>query len=152
MGPKIRRLVEYWHSRCRDGCLPGRQLIKPCELKPILSNLFLVDCPTRDDRDWTYRLIGTEISEHDGFDRTGKSVRDYFTGVAWPPVRAEYVMCMDDHRPVYRADTAFDRIARYSFEFERIFLPLARDGHNVDQVIGLIEYLPVGSLDHRLIA
>ena len=127
-------------------------MIDPADLKPILPNMFLVDCPTRDDGEWVYRLVGTEIVETEGYDKTGKSVRDYYTGSAWPLLRAEYLMCMDDHRPVYRADIAFDRFARDSFEFERIFLPLASDGHYVDKVIGVVEFLPVGSLTKRLSA
>ena len=152
MGPKIRSLVEYWHARCEGGRLPRREMIAPADLKALLPTLFLVDCPTRDDRDWVYRLIGTEIAEREGFDKTGKCVRDYFTGSAWPLLRAEYIMCMDENRPVYRADTALDRVSRDSFEFERIFLPLASDGENVDKIIGVVEFLPFGTVDSRMIA
>ena len=152
MGPNIRKLVEYWHARCRGDRLPGRAAIDPCELKPLLPTMFIVDCPTRDDRDWVYRLIGTEIVSREGYDKTGKSVRDYFTGAAWPMLRTEYLLCMDEHRPVFRADTAYDRLARESFDFERIFLPLASDGQTVDKIIGIVEYLPCGTMERRLIA
>ena len=152
MGPNIRTLVEYWHARCQGGLLPARSAINPRDLKPLLPTMFLVDCPTRDDRDWVYRLIGTEIVNREGYDKTGRSVREYFTGAAWPMLRAEYLMCMDEHRPVYRADTALDRLARDSFDFERIFLPLAGDGRTVDKVIGIVEYLPCGTMDRRLSA
>ena len=152
MGPHIRKLVEYWYARCRNDCLPARGMIDPADLKPLLPTMFLVDCPTRDDRDWVYRLIGTEIAEREGFDKTGKPVRDYFTGSSWPLVRAEYAMCRDERRPVYRADTALHRLSRESFDFERIFLPLASDGHTVDMIVGVVEYVPVGRVDLRLIA
>jgi len=152
VGPNIRKLVEYWHARCRNGCLPNRQSINPADLKALLPTMFIVDCPTRDERDWFYRLIGTEIVSREGYDKTGKAVADYFTGSAWPQIRAEYLMCMDEHRPVYRTDTAYDRLSRDSFDFERIFLPLASDGYNVDKIIGIVEYLPVGTYEHRLIA
>lgn len=152
MGPKIRTLVDYWHARCCDGRLPNRAAINPADLKPLLPTMFLIDCPTRDDRDWVYRLIGTEIVEREGYDKTGKAVSKYFTGAAWPAIRAEYIMCMDQHRPVYRADTALDRLARLSFDFERIFLPLASDGENVDMIVGIVEYLPFGTMSGQLTA
>lgn len=152
MGPKIRTLVEYWRTRCKNGCLPGRIMIDPADLKPLLPTIFIVDCPTRDDRDWVYRLVGTGIVEREGFDKTGKPVCDYFVGSAWPAVRADYVMCMDERCAVYRADTAITKLSREPFEFERVFLPLADDGHTVDKIIGLVDYLPVGSVDQGLCA
>lgn len=152
MGPTIKTLVEYWHARCRGGRLPSRCDINPSQLKAILPTMFIIDCPTREERDWTYRLIGTEIVNNEGYDKTGLSVRDYYTGSAWPLLRHEYLQCMNDHRPMYRADRAFDRLARESFDFERIFLPLASDGRNVDMIIGVVEYLPYGTIENRLTA
>lgn len=152
MGPNIRKFVEYWRARCRGGRLPARGTINPRDLKPLLPTMFIVDCPTRNDRDWIYRLIGTEIVEREGFDKTGRRVCDYFTGAAWPLLRNEYLLCIDERRPVYRADTACDRLARERFDFERIFLPLASDGRTVDKIIGIVEYLPCGSMERRLSA
>lgn len=152
MGPKLRTLVEYWHARCQDGRLPGRETINPCDLKLILPTMFIVDCPTRDDASWVYRLIGTHIVEQEGYDKTGRPVRDYFTGSVWPLLRREYLQCMEEHRPMYRADTAYNRLSRDTFDFERIFLPLASDGVHVDKIFGVVDYLPAGTIETRLTA
>lgn len=150
MGPKINQIVAYWHARCRGGRLPARADINPCELKPLLPNMFLIGCPSRDDADWVYRLIGTEIVEREGFDKTGKPVRDYYTGAAWPALRAEYLKCIEERRPVYLTDTAYHRLMRDSFDFERIFLPLASDGRTVDMIVGVVSFLPAGAFDRYL--
>jgi hypothetical protein len=77
-------------------------------------------------------------------------VRDYYTGAAWPALRAEYLKCIEERRTVYRTDTAQHRLMRDSFDFERIFLPLASDGIHVDMIVGLVAFLPVGTFDRYL--
>jgi hypothetical protein len=124
-------------------------MIDPCDLKPLLPNIFLVDCPTRDDRDWVYRLIGTEIVDREGGDRTGRPVCEGYSGATWPQLRSEYRMCMDERRAVHRADTAPFGMSGVVFDFERVLLPLAADGYTVDKIIGVVDYLPVGALDFR---
>src|SRR3546814_21172058 len=40
---KLRRLYEYWCSRCQGGALPSRRDTNPLALHDLLPNLFLLD-------------------------------------------------------------------------------------------------------------
>src|SRR3546814_12310908 len=55
---KLRRLYEYWCSRCQGGALPSRRDIDPLDIPDLLPNLFLLDV-IGDAEDFVFRLAGS---------------------------------------------------------------------------------------------
>src|SRR3546814_2463406 len=59
---KLRRLYEYWCSRCQGGALPSRRDIDPLDIPDLLPNLFLLDV-IGDAEDFVFRLAGSRVEE-----------------------------------------------------------------------------------------
>src|SRR3546814_19820071 len=68
---KLRRLYEYWCSRCQGGALPSRRDIDPLDIPDLLPNLFLLDV-IGDAEDFVFRLAGVRKRDVSG---EGGSVR-----------------------------------------------------------------------------
>ena len=76
--PGLRKLLEYWQSKCCNGRLPARADIDPAELSFILPNLFLMDVNMSEEprNRFRFRLFGTELARVHGRDRTGKTFHE----------------------------------------------------------------------------
>src|SRR3546814_3526036 len=59
---KLRRLYEYWCSRCQGGALPSRRDIDPLDIPDLLPNPFLLDV-IGDAEDFVFRLAGSRVEE-----------------------------------------------------------------------------------------
>jgi hypothetical protein len=123
-------LIEYWQRKHVGGRLPGRSLIDPAELKPVLAQILLVDVE-REPLDFRYRLAGTLTYDIFGFDLTGRRVRDIpppdWGEMVWQSM-AEVVRT---RAPQYvRLDFTTTEGNVRSYRVLR--LPLAEDGQTVD--------------------
>lgn len=77
----LRFLMDYWRG-LRDGDdLPRASAIDPTGMRPALGNVMLLDV-LQGGADFRYRLYGSNIALHAGFDMTGKRVSDIKTGSA----------------------------------------------------------------------
>src|SRR5215813_11317295 len=74
----IRRLLEYWRSKCVAGRLPTRRDIDPVALPYILPNLFILDVHANEEphRRFRFRLFGTELARVHGRDLTGRTLHE----------------------------------------------------------------------------
>lgn len=139
---RLKQLVDYWRSKCRDGRLPSRVDIDPLDLRSLLGNINLIDVvpqPNGGPR-FRYRLFGTEFIFYHGGDLTGHWVDEIgnavyraqlcglynhvvATGVT-PMVSYDYMLESRRHR------------------FQAVILPLASDGKTIDMLLS--SGLPVG--------
>src|SRR5579859_1220842 len=69
--PMVRRFYEYWLSIAPPGRLPGRQHVRPEDIVPLLSRLWMVDV-FRDPLRFRYRLVGTNVVNAIGCELTGR--------------------------------------------------------------------------------
>ncbi|WP_193172679.1 PAS domain-containing protein [Nisaea nitritireducens] len=60
--PNLRRIADYWLSRCNGRRMPGRTDIDPIDIPWALSRLFLVDYD-RETEEYSYRVAGNEVEE-----------------------------------------------------------------------------------------
>lgn len=141
--PKLALLDTWWRKtlEAKNGALPARADVDPATLKNLLAHIALVDV-LRDPLDWRYRLVGTQLVEVMGGERTGKRMRELLS----PPAIEGSVMLMTRLLET-RAPLAFTG-SLYWLEkdyvgFTALVLPLSNDGAEIDMgVMGLDFELP----------
>jgi hypothetical protein len=123
--PRLRRLYEYWRSRCGETAMPPRAAIDPLDFRYILGYVTLVEVELNPRR-YRFRLDGSVLAMLSGMDYTGKyldqlGMPDYIGFVA-----ASYDRVVDHQRPyAYRKQGAFQT---KTFDEETLILPLGSEG------------------------
>jgi hypothetical protein len=142
--PVVRGVYEYWLSLYSEGRLPGRQHVDPCVIPHLLPHVFLVDIEGPPQR-FRYRLVGTAYVDLMGRDLTGCYFDDVHPGFEGE-VRRHYIDAIEQRRPVYRkGQVMFALEAQRFLGMERIIVPLARNGTDVDMILGSIVYTHNGA-------
>ncbi|MBK8158087.1 MAG: PAS domain-containing protein [Rhodospirillaceae bacterium] len=126
-------IYRYWGSKKRGRKLPRRADIDPAEMKPWLPGLVLVDIGNR-PRSITYRVVGTAVCEHRGFDPTGRPVQEGLYGNARDEVLENYRIAIDEKSIVFDYDVTPSR-SGYGREVGTLFLPLSSDDQTVDKIL-----------------
>jgi hypothetical protein len=134
--PLARHLYEYWlWKRDRRGALPGRQDVDPVELGNLLPWIWIATV-LKDPIRFQYRLVGTAHVEAIGSDPTGKLMDDAHPGFINSRSRADMVEVVQQGVISYRNDlTEVALVRRQENWRERLALPLARDGTNIDMTL-----------------
>jgi len=134
---KIRTLHAYWQSlRPAPDLLPARGAIDPIGIAKLLPNIFLLDASPPPLR-LRYRLVGSKLVQAGGRELTGRMMEDAHPNLLIAEPYADYPACARDARIGWRrGPTVFDW-ERQHVQIERVLLPLAADGRNVDVILGL---------------
>jgi hypothetical protein len=139
--PVVRGVYEYWLSILPAVGLPGRQHVEPCAIPRLLPYVFLIDVE-RSPLRFRYRLVGTAYFQLMGRELTGcylDEVHPTFGG----EVQQHYTALVEQRQPVYRKGQVMFAVETKRFlGMERIIVPLARNGCDVDMVLGGIVYIP----------
>jgi hypothetical protein len=134
--PKIKRMPEYWLSKCAGRPMPSRSDIDPLELRDCLGNLCLIDvtgdAPTR----FRFRLDGTIVALATGFDLTGKFVdevpdiayRDFMTTI--------YERVVRTRAPLFLVND--EDWKGYDIRVTSVTLPLSSNGESVDAILDAV--------------
>ena len=140
--PKLERIYRYWLAiHPADGGLPGRQHVDPAAIHDLLPNVYIVDV-SRNPMRFKYRLVGTEYVTHMGRDLTGRYLDEAHTG--FQEIVRSYCRTVEERRPDYRNGSApFQASQRDYKRIERLMVPLARNGSDVDMIFGVIVYIPL---------
>lgn len=138
--PRIRALYDYWSAkRPAPDKLPGRQHIDPVEIPQLLRWVWLVDV-LRDPLRFRYRLTGSEFIGAMGGNYTGR-----FVGEADPDFFSQtwgrhYSAAADQGLVGYFRGRPIIHAERNYVWMERLLLPLATDGGNVNMLLGITLY------------
>lgn len=134
----IRAALGYWRQIAPDGKLPGRQHLEPLDIPPLLPWLFLVDVLREPQGlDFRYRLIGTANVDLVGRDATQRRVREAFAGFQAEIMMLQYSTTVEAGQPTFwRASLPADD--RPPADCYRGLFPFAKDGRNVDMLLGLL--------------
>lgn len=135
-GPKAVALYQYWNARRGARSLPSRTDIDPLEMRQWLPRLTLVDV-SPDGKQFTYRLVGTQIVDLLGLNPTGRPIE-----TAWPEDEAArslegYRDVVETCAPVFCQQTC-DWLADQEPTAWDIRLPLSSDGFGVDMILGYL--------------
>ena len=113
--------------------MPSRADVDVAEMKPWLGYLNLVEV-RRDPLDFHYRVFGTHIAEHLGFDLTGKSIDDNPPGNV-AELRRGYEDVVESKAPLYQVNETLG--LKGLFRYHRMLLPLSNDDETVNMVLSL---------------
>ncbi len=156
-------IFKYWHARIQAGHLPARAQIFPAQISNLLPFLFLADVES--DGGIRLRLIGTHIERLLGFDLTGcvLDARDSFHSACgvqrdFYDAVTQRLVIGSTHELYY--DTTLEmgihdqrtaeNIEPIMLRYDRLILPLSRDGERVDMLFGgLVAVQPCHSVPHR---
>ncbi|MDX1488723.1 MAG: PAS domain-containing protein [Acidiferrobacterales bacterium] len=135
--PLVWAFVHYWQRIRPSGRLPGRAHLDPIEIPKLLPNIRLLD--VLDDGPFRYRvrLIGTECVHHLGYDPTGSWYENITSAFRGSIVERDLKQVCTTRRPVYRRGRTLVPYVTEATQIERVHLPFAKDGHNVDLIASL---------------
>ncbi|MFI4973534.1 MAG: PAS domain-containing protein [Caulobacterales bacterium] len=127
-------LFGYWAGLRRGGRLPGRRDIDPSPIKRLLPTISLIDV-IAEPRDYRVRLAGTGLYGVYGCEITGKTLPEIYNTAAADYWRRELDQVVEQRRPrVGHHSLAWRGVSHMTLLWLR--LPLARDGRNVDMILG----------------
>lgn len=132
------RLHDYWASkRTGPGDLPGRDDIRPEQIKPLLPFVWLLDFDHATST-FRYRLIGTAVVDGVGKDYTGRTLAECHPKVGdYEVVIGTLLRLIEDARPMWRRGTPMFRHHTEVRALENVVLPLATDRRTPDRVLGM---------------
>jgi len=133
--PKIRAIHDHWRDWAPSpDLLPQRRQIDPLQIPKLLESLSLVDV-VGDPPRFRLRLLGGAIKRMGMQAAPGDFVDQHMPADAQPLHDLAHVTA--ERQPVWYRGRAYMPHETVLFSLERIFLPLADDGHNVNVVMGL---------------
>jgi hypothetical protein len=135
---KIAAIFGYWRSlRPGQRAFPGRQHFDPAAIPKLLPCIRLYDV-FRDPWRFRYRLVGTELAHHLGRDLTGTWCGEDIPDFAQTKSYRDLVFVASGQGLSYhRGYPAYTKEHKNHLTAERILLPLAKNGRDVDMVLGL---------------
>lgn len=144
--PRIARLTEYWRGLSPGpGLLPGRRHFDPMEVPDLLPNLWLVDAVHGTPNRYRYRLVGGAVIDAGGPMRVGMFVDELGDLIDQVAAHAAFDGVVATRQPDWRRGPPIVKHLQFVSTLERVLLPLAEDGRQVDMILGMtIFYLMDG--------
>lgn len=141
---RLRRLLAYWEEKRGTRPMPARPDINPIDLKEHLGHLHLLE--VLGPGLFRFRVYGSEVSNPDVRDMTGRTSRDYEDRTFADLVTRHYQACVDVRRPLYHH--VLGKLDGHPYESVRLSLPLSGDGTLVDMLLTspVHRCVPVGPL------
>ncbi|WP_281017867.1 MULTISPECIES: PAS domain-containing protein [unclassified Minwuia] len=134
--PQHLTLLDYWSGLEAGGRLPSRSAVNPLDLPRLLKNIGLIDemQEVGGNYRYRYRLVGTQMNHITGMDLTNRWLTEVKSGELVALLESLYAECVVGRTPVFSRTTM-----QYSddreLETDRLLLPLATDGTNVDMLL-----------------
>ncbi len=129
----IKEFYFLWQSKCRAGRLPSRRDIDPAEMVRLLPYIMLIDV-IRPGPKFKYRLVGTGEVNHRGFDPTGKTLEEAYSGLDGDYCDGNYRYVATSGKHLF--DTSPERTNMGNMaDVQVLFVPLAGDGKTVDMIM-----------------
>lgn len=134
-------ILSWWQSkRLEIGLIPGRQHFLPEEFKSFLSHVFIID--VEPGPQFRFRVHGTYLVDLVRRDFTGKLIGPELFGPGWRDIFDRYQRTVSARSPsVTRQMVSYP--SGYDQEIEVVHLPLAKNGVDIDMVIGTVEKMGI---------
>lgn len=139
--PELQEFLDYWISKHgKNGQLPNRAQIDPSEIPNLLTGIALYDVErvnTAFGYRFKYRLLGTRHSIVNQADFSGRYVEEVHYPDDAVPIIGAFSLVVERKLPHYwRRERASRRDPSLRIYYERIVVPLATDGVNVNMLLG----------------
>jgi hypothetical protein len=146
--PRIARLIDYWHTLPPGpDLLPGRRHFDPMQVPDLLPNLWLVDAVRGTPNRYRYRLVGGALIDAGGPMRAGMFVDELGDLIDQVAAHAAFDGVVATREPDWRRGPPIVKHLQFISALERVLLPLAEDGQNVDMILGMtVFYLMDGKI------
>jgi len=141
--------LKLWLAfREERGALPARRDFDPLEMPQLLAWVTLVDVVPGESREsnevsapvrYRARLVGTEITQRHGRDVTGKFDDELYEPVYLHQIRTVYG-CLRREKLPCLVTCCLPVPERQATIYERLLLPLAGDGEEVDMIMSVFDY------------
>jgi hypothetical protein len=137
--PELVQFYDYWACLRRGRQLPSRKDVDPLQMRGYLQNVMLIDV-FHDPRRCRYRLVGTNVVDASGDDRTGR----YFDEVDFfkihPIIIQQYNDVVGTAQPLYSLEPFTNLRNGSNYDVDRLILPLSSDGERVDMLMVLFQF------------
>jgi len=137
---RLQQLYDYWRLLAPgEGLLPGRQHFDPLHIPALLPWVWMIDvyrAPLR----FKFRLVGTEHTRLSGRDVTGRWMDEVHRDATKVETYPQLVAAAERAEIGYRrGPPLFPEQGEFS-EMERLLLPMARNGRDVDMLLAITIY------------
>lgn len=136
--PGMRRGYEYWNGLRRDGALPRRADIQPADIKDLLPHVALLDVIDNGER-FRYRLVGTSIAHHFGYDFTGRYMDEMFKEPDLSRFLGWFREAVRGKR-IHYVSLQWKHHNKPYIRYERVLLPLAEADGVVNMLMSVTYY------------
>jgi hypothetical protein len=134
--PKIARLVGYYRDLAPGpGLLPGRQHFDPMAIPTLLPHLWLVDVVPDDPRRYRMRLVGSAVVSSGAILRAGQFFSDAIPEADARSATATFEAIRESRQIDWRRGRAVFAHYKDIYALERVLLPMAADGREVDLLL-----------------
>ena len=135
--PRFQQLNDYLVAQAPEGLLPGRQHVDPTDIPQLLSVLTFIDVEREGDAiGLRFRRIGTTCSEAMGRDMTGEYVDGGHITQCGDAIGAQMLEIVETGQPGF-GDLSVALPGREHMGYKRVYFPLARNGSDVDMLMGV---------------
>jgi hypothetical protein len=135
--PAIAAAVGYWRAKAAPRAMPSRAQLDPIEMRSFLRKILIIDL--MENGDFVYRLCGTEISEANRRDLTGRRADAESLGASAPQFLDAYRRTVAARDPVFFVGQMWWQERGY-ISFEQVILPLSSDGEAVDKLLCVVDF------------
>lgn len=146
-----RWLLKFWNRHLGMNRVPQWQAVVTENLSAMSANLSFLDVSSADSRiRFMFRFNGATIAQAYGLaDCRGKYLDEVITASCQISGVAPYEKAVNDGCPIYTIVDIADRNS-VLVHFERLLLPFAGDGQNVDRLLASFEFVCLdGAFDVR---
>ncbi len=137
--PRVISLLDYYLAIHPGEKMPGRTDFDPFQIPTVMPHLTLTDVE-REPYRFKYRVMGTSVSYNMEFEGAGKYLDELVPGVETQYPHLDRVHVTKEGIPIHRIGQASISFRTDFADLERVHLPLASDGENVDMVLSIFIY------------
>jgi hypothetical protein len=117
--------------------MPGRAQLDPVEMRAFLRKILIID--VTENGDFVYRLCGSEISEGNRRDLTGRRADAESLGDSAPHFLDAYRRTIAARAPIFFVGQMWWQERGY-VSFEQVILPLSSDSETVDKLLCVVDF------------
>ena len=135
--PRLQRFYAYWRERRGARRFPARRDLDPADFTYVLGYVMLMEVH-REPLRFRFRLHGSELVRHGGYDMTGKWIEDLHGEENRRALRERCLSLLDTGQPQFvRSQRLLDgKLMRY----EAVWVPLSDDGQTINMLMRALCY------------
>ena len=136
----VRELLSHWIAIHPGDRIPARAEFDPLSVPRVLPSLVLTDVE-RDPYRFRVRVMGTAVVEAMGEDFTGRYLDEVWPNADEQLLVRHRVEVVESGLPNYRYGVSPTSFRLDFAALERVFLPFAANGEDVDVILSAIVYM-----------